>query len=121
MPTHEEHETAKDAKDAEEARGHAVPPPEDPSLVGDPYKPKYHPLELPANPVAAANFPEPGAVDSSVPMSEERQEQAKQAIQAVQEQYHSDLPDEDPRLSGGDPTKKETEDESGAHHRRARK
>lgn len=61
----------------------------------DPWKQKYHPMELPANTVAAQAYADmhPDAVDETMTFSEERTAQASAHIQA----YGST---EDPRLTG---------------------
>jgi SAP domain len=70
----------------------------------DLYKMRYSPLELPANSVAAQAFYDsnPDAVDESIELSQERQDQATAAIQtAVSQAADAGVPVQDPRIPGG--------------------
>ena len=67
--------------------------------VDSPYT--LHPLELPANPIAAALYPNQEIIDPDKPMSEERQAQAKEAIQAEKDKMESSVVIDDQRLEGG--------------------
>lgn len=69
----------------------------------DPHQQRLHPMELPANPAAAANYQ--GVVDPDKEISEERIAQGQAAIQAEQERIAGQVI-EDPRLAdpNADPT-----------------
>jgi hypothetical protein len=68
----------------------------------DPWKPKYHPLQLPAHTLAAQSFPDPTAVDSTIPMTAQQVTQASLAIGQRWDDLNTGLAaaGPDPRLAG---------------------
>ena len=70
-------------------RAESAPPEGEPvEPYVDPYKQILNPLELPANPVAAANY-QGDNVDPAAPISPDRAEQAMAAIQAEQDKMQA--------------------------------
>jgi hypothetical protein len=78
----DEEEAAEDVAVSERTQADEEQPVPEPYV--DPYKQVINPLELPANPVAAAAYP-PGNVSADAPISEERAAQAEAAIQSEQD------------------------------------
>jgi IPT/TIG domain len=70
-------------------------------IVGDPWKPKYNPMQLPARTVAAQTYPAE-AVDATIPMTAQQVTQATLAIGQHWDDLNQGLAaiGPDPRLAG---------------------